>query len=154
MVGELSPTLSSRVRRLRGRAGKAAPPVRVLRASTRTTAHNPHDLAPREKAPPRRQDQLDDDETTKEPPRSSPKTKRPRPGVLPALISLGSNPSLLPVYCSAHLPAPAGSFQKRGVPSRPPPRALRGGRGKSFLAQVQGNHSPKKRPLLYMTFDL
>ena len=46
---------------------KAAPPVRVLRASTRTTAHNTHDLAPREKAPPRRQEytrhHLDDKNT-------------------------------------------------------------------------------------------
>ena len=82
------------------------------------------------KAPPRRQDQrhhLGDDHQPEDTPRSSP-TKFSSLGVLRALISLGSNPSLLPVYCSAPLPAPAGSFQKRGVPSRPPPRAARGTR--------------------------
>ena len=55
--------------------------------------------------------------------------KRHRPGVLSALIFLGSNASLLPVYCSAPLPVPAGSFQKRGVPPfqclAPPSLSLR-----------------------------
>ena len=59
-----------------------------------------------------RPDELDDDETTNDPPH----TPATRPGVLSALILLPSSAWLLPVFCSAPLPAPAGSFQKRGVP--------------------------------------
>ena len=88
MVGELSPALSSRVRRLRGRAGQAAPPVRALRASipdhrtqlsrlgaqregTRSSNHD-------EAAAITRPEELDDDETTKDPlPTRTKKTQFP-----------------------------------------------------------------------------
>ena len=100
-VGELSPALSSRARRLHGRAGQAAPPVRALRASisdhctqregTQSSNHN-------EAAAITRPEELDDDETTNDPPHRSPRgRKRQRPGVLSALILLPSNASLLPV---------------------------------------------------------
>ena len=98
----------------------------------RTTAHNPHDLAPRWKAPgartttkqqqsPTRPEELDDDETTKDPSQqgrkrhSSPRGRK-RPCVLRTLLLLPSSASLLPVFCSAPLPALAGMFPKGGVP--------------------------------------
>ncbi len=85
--------------------------------------------------------------------RDSP-TKTPEARVLSALYLLGLSASLLPVFGSTSLRASSRNFSKRGVPSRPPPRTPCGGRGKSVLAQVQGNHSPKKRPPLFLTFDL
>ena len=100
---------------LRGRASKAAPPVHVLRAS-----HGlPTDCELL---------RLDPDHRTQDSPKTRkkpPTTKRPRADqdrptlneAAPcALLFLSSNASLLPVHHSAPLPAPAGSFEKRGVP--------------------------------------
>ena len=44
------------------------------------------------------------------------------------------------------LPAPAGSFQKRGVPSRLPPRPPRRGRGNHSWPRSKEIHSPKSGP--------
>ena len=74
----------------------------------RTTAHNPHDLAPRGKAPPRRRPPTRRRHPKLEPPRRQKELRRnhqyiqrPRLGVLRALLLLPSNASLLPVFCSA-----------------------------------------------------
>ena len=136
MVGELSLAFSSRVRRLRGRAGKAlSSRPRPSRLDpdhcTQHTRLGVGETTNAKKTQTRRHFSGQDfhpPTTTKRPTHSQRGQKRPRPGVLSALIFLGSNASLLPVFCSAPLPVPAGSFQKRGVPSRPPPRAPRGGR--------------------------
>ena len=164
MVGELSPALSPRVRRLRGRAGKMAPPVRVLRASTRTTAHNTHDLAPREKAPPRRQDQLDEDQDPRHhidptplfsherPDETTNTTTNPTttPRSSPDLASCAPFYSWVPTPRSSPFTAPppsssCGKLPEKGRALSPPsPRAARGPR-KSFLAQVQGDSFPQNQ---------
>ena len=106
---------------LRGRAGKAAPPVRVLRASPGL----PTDCELRRLDPDHRTQ--DSPKTRKKPPTRRPThsheigtttTKRPTLNAAApcALLFLSSNASLLPVHHSAPLPAPAGSFEKRGVP--------------------------------------
>ena len=103
---------------------KRSPPVRVLRASARTTAHNTHDLAR-----PRRRHHLDDDETTNAHEEDHQKTTmKPSPHddndlapcapLYPPVPTPRSSLFIAPPL----FPAPAGSFQKRGVPSRPPRR--------------------------------
>ena len=139
----------------RGRAGKAAPPVRVLRASTRTTEpktpRRPGRGRNHHRTQHTRLGAQEEETTTTKRTTTTESPRRPRPGVLRALISLSSNASLLPVHCSAPLPAPAGSFEKRGVPSRPP--SPRGGRENHSWPRSREIHSPKMRPLLHMTSD-
>ena len=131
MVGELSPVLSSRVCRLRGRAGKAAPPSasfaprpgpphtthttwrperrHLLDDKTNSTKtrpkapSRPHStLHPRKTRRNHKYDEEEDHQHTRRP------TKF-RLGVLHALL-------FLLAFCSALLRVPVGSFEKRGVP--------------------------------------
>ena len=81
--------------------------------------------------------------TPRRPGRNHQHTQHPRLGVLRALISLSSNASLLPGHCSAPLPAPVGSFEKRGVPSRPLP-SRRVGAERIILGPGPGRFSPPK----------
>uniref|UniRef100_A0A8C4NMU8 Uncharacterized protein n=1 Tax=Eptatretus burgeri TaxID=7764 RepID=A0A8C4NMU8_EPTBU len=143
-AGELSPALSTWMRRLGDRAGKAAPPVRVPGAPPGL----PTDCELRQLDPNHRtQDSSKTKMTKKKKPQAPTKTTtHPHPGVLRALISPRSNASPLPFYRSAHLPAPAGSFQKRGVPSRPLPCTPRGGQENHSWHRSREIHSPKIRP--------
>ena len=68
-------------------------------------------------------------------------------------VTRGPAPSARLVFSPAPLRAPSRTCSKGVCPlAFPPPRPVRGTR-ESVLARSQGNHSPKKRPPLYMNFD-
>ena len=106
-----------------------------------TTAHNPHDSAPRGKAPGARTPRSSSNHRTRRaryqpkrrpteflnhhkkthevPPKRQQPTRSPKDPKLascPPLYLRGSNASLLHVFGSASLPAPTRSLEKRGVP--------------------------------------
>jgi len=153
MVGELSPALSSRVRRLRGRAGKALssrprpscldPDHRTQHTRLGAQGEGTTSTTRTHQAPPRRTP-MHTKKTTRKPPRSQAHEAHTL-GVLRALISPSSNASLLPVYCSAPPSSSCGKLPEKGRALSPPsPRASRGPR-ESFLAPVQGDSFPQNQ---------
>ena len=85
--------------------------------------------------------------------RTTPQQKLSEKPPCPPFVTRGPAPSPRPVSSPAPLRAPPRNFSKGACPlALPPPRPVRG-TGESVLARSQGNHSPKKRPLLHMNFD-
>ena len=74
------------------------------------------------------------------------KRQRHEARVLSALDLLGFSASILPVFGSASLRASSRSFERRGAPSRPPPRTLRGGRENHSWPRSKEIIPPKRGP--------
>ena len=164
-AGELSPALSTRTRRFARRSRQSgasslhpwSTPGLPTDCELRRTGHSADRFSP--DRPPRAEDPDQEDHQKKPPPRRRRRTRaaQDRPTLNAATEPkkhdpLSTNPRrgptwrparpyIPPASCSALLRAPAGSFEKGGVPhsqpSRPPPpRAACGGRGNRYMAQA------------------